>query len=899
MRWRRYLDRRKRGEELAREIESHLAHEVEENLARGMSYEEARRAARGRFGNATAVREVVYEMNSLNAIESLWKDLRYGLRQLRLNAGFTLTAVLSLALGIGANTAIFTLVDQIVLRLLPVKNPRELVQLRLEGGRFGNNSGDGVHTFSHPTFLALRDGNTVFSGLTGQVIQAASLVGEDRSELISIGLVAGNFFQVFGIEPHVGRLLTPEDDTTPNGHPVVVLQYNFWQHRFAGDPGIVGGTIRLNGSPFTVIGVSAPGFEGTNVGLPTRAWAPVMMRPTILPTRDDLDNERSAWFYLFGRLGPGVSIEQAQAAMRVVYRQRQEEELNGEFFQRHPEDREGFLRQDFTLIPAGGGHSSLRSNFGGPLIVLQWLVGVVLLIACTNVANLLLARAAARQREVAIRGALGASRGQLVRQFFVESVLLAAAGGVCGVVLSAWITRGLVRILPFDAGNLTLSTTPDLRVLLFSAGITLLTALLFGLAPALRGSRVSPGATLKEQAGSISGGHGHVKLRKVFVAVQVGLSCVLLIGAGLFARTLQNLQDVELGFDSENIVTFSVRPATAYDAAHKLQVVRSLIEGLTTVPGVKAAGANREKLLTGGSWDGNINMAGVEAKDGNPPWSYFNAVTPGYFEALGIPVTAGRDLTWNDWGGSRQLCLVNEALVGEYLDGANAIGRFLAQGRDTPPDREIIGVFGDARYDDLRRAIPRQVFVSLDSKLAFTESVNVYARVEGDPRPVMPILREQTRRIDPNLVVSDMRTLGDQLNRRLSNERLLSFLSVGFGLLASLLAVVGLHGVLAFVVAQRTRELGIRMALGADRGGVIRLVMAEMLRVVAVGTAAGLFAALLCGRFVENLLFGVDAGDPPVFVVSAALLLGAAFVAAFTPARRASRIDPMAALRHD
>ena len=523
----------------------------------------------------------------------------------------------------------------------------------------------------------------------------------------------------------------------------------------------------------------------------------------------------------------------------------------------------------------------------------------MLLIACTNVASLLLARATARQREVAIRGALGASRGQLFRQFFVETVMLALAGGVAGVLLSSWMTKGLVHILPFDPANLSLSTTPDSRVLLFSAGITLLTALLFGLAPALRGSCVSPGFTLKEEAGAIVGGYGHVRLRKVFVAIQVGLSCLLLTGAGLFARTLQNLKSVDLGFDTENVVTFSVRPATAYDATRKLQVFRSLIEGLAGVPGVKAVGANRERLLTGGQWDSNINMAGVETRDGNPPWSFFNAITPGYFDALGIPITAGRDLTWSDWGGSRQLCLVNQALVDEYLGGANAVGRFLAQGRNSTPDREIIGVFANARYEDVRGSIPRQVFVSLDSKLPYTDSVNVYARVQGDPRPVMPMLREQTHHIDPNLVISNMRTLNDQLNIRLSNERLLSFLSVGFALLASLLAVVGLHGVLTFVVARRAREIGIRMALGADRGRVVCLVMGEMLPVVVAGTAGGVLAGLLCGRFVESQLFGVNAADPPVFVISAASLLAASLVAAFTPAWRASRVDPMAALRQE
>jgi predicted permease len=899
MNWRKYFHRQRRDQELAGEIESHLAHEIEENVARGMSRAQAERAAHSRFGNATAVRELVYNMNTLNLVESLRTDLQYGLRQLRLNPGFTLTAVLSLALGIGANTAIFTLVDQIVLRLLPVKNPRELVQLRVEGGRFGSNSGDGVHTFSYPIYRAFRGRNTVFSGLTGQVMQSASLVGEDRSEMVQVGLVAGNFFEVLGVVPHLGRLLTSQDDTTPNGHPVVVLQFNFWQNRFAGDPAIVGSTIRLNGSPFTVLGVSAPGFEGTNVGVPTQMWAPVMMRLAITTSREELEDERSAWFYLFGRLKPGVTMEQAQAAMRVLYRQRQDEELQGDYFQKFPEQRERFLRQHFTLIPASGGQSSLRNNFAQPLLVLQWMVGVVLLIACTNVASLLLARATARQREVAIRGALGASRGQIVRQFLVESMILAAAGGLTGVLLSSWMTVGLIRILPYDPANLSLSTTPDTRILLFSAAITLLTALLFGLMPALRGSRVAPGATLKEEAGAVVGGHGHVRLRKAFVAVQVGLSCLLLIGAGLFARTLQNLQKVKIGFDTENVVMFGVRPATVYDDARKLQVFRSLIEGLATVPGVKAVGANREMLLTGGTWDSSITMAGVPMTDGNPPWSHFNAVTPGYFEALGIPITAGRDLRWDDWGGSRPLCLVNQTFVDEYLGGETPVGRFLGTGRINPADREIIGVFADARYENVRGEIPRQVFFGLDNYLRNTTAVNVYARVEGDPERVMPLLREQVRRDDANLVVFGMRTLDDQLNRRLSNERLLSFLSAGFALLASLLAIVGLHGVLTFVVARRTREIGIRMALGADRGRVVRLVIGEMLLVVVVGTAAGVIAGLLCGRLVESQLFGVNGADVPVFVISAAALLAAALAAAFTPAWRASRIDPMTALRHD
>jgi len=513
--------------------------------------------------------------------------------------------------------------------------------------------------------------------------------------------------------------------------------------------------------------------------------------------------------------------------------------------------------------------------------------------------NLLLARAASRQREVAIRGALGASRGQLVRQLFTESLILAAAGGVAGLLLSSWVAKGLVRFLPFDPANMSLSTAPDFRVLLFTIAITLLTAFLFGLAPALQGSRASPGGTLKEEAGAIAGGHGHVRLRKALVGLQVGLSCLLLIGAGLFARTMQNLQNVNLGFNTENVVMFGVRPAIVYDEARKRQLFRSLVETLATTPGVKAAGANSSRLLTGGRWDGSITIPGVEPKDGNQPHSFFNAITPGYFQALGIPILAGRDLTWADWGGSRKLCLVNEALVKEYFARGNPVGRLMAQGAKATPDLEIIGVFANSKYHDVRGEVPRQTFMAMDLRLRFAGSINVYARIQGDPRQAMPRLREQVRRLDSNLIVSDMRTLDDQVNMRLANERLLSFLSAGFALLASLLAVVGLHGVLAFVVARRTREIGIRMALGAEQGRVIRLVMGEMLLVILLGISGGVAAGLLCGKLVETQLFGVQAADPPVYVISVATLLAASFAAAFLPARRASRIDPLRALRYE
>jgi len=840
-------------------------------------------------------------MNRSSLADSLFRDLRFGLRQLRQNPGFTATAVISLALGIAANTSIFTLVDQILLRLLPVQKPRELVQFRMEGGRVGSQNGDGLHTFTYPQYIVFRDRNTVFSGVVGQYPDRVSLMGNDRSDVASISWVSGNFFQVLGVRTHAGRLFTGEDDQLGKSSPVLVLQHDFWQARFAGSPDVIGSTVRLNGTPFTVAGVAAPEFSGTNTGVNTQIWAPVTARAAINPDdRNEFQNERYSWFYLTARLKPGISLEKAQSAIRVLYDQRRQEELRGEFFAKFPDTKDRFLRQVIQLVPADRGLSSMRRTFEQPLVVLQWLVGAVLLIACTNVANLLLARAAARQREVAIRGALGASRGQIIRQLLIESLMLALAGGVAGLLLSIGLTKGLVRLLPYDPAAIALSTTPDTRVLLFTSAVTLLTAFAFGLLPAFRGSNVPASTTLKEEAGSVTGGHGHVRLRKTFVGLQVALSSLLLIGAGLFVRTLDNLRNVDLGFETENVAMFGVRPATQYEPQRKLQLFRTLMESLAGVPGVKAVGANTSRLLTGGRWDSHITINGLaQASDGNVPWSFFNAVTPGYFEALGIPVKLGRDFKWADWGGGRKLCLVNEALSKAYFEGASPVGRQLAQGRNVPPDTEIIGVFGDARYHDMRGEMPRQTFVNLDSRIRNFTTVNVYARMQGDPRTIMPMLRDQVRKVDSNLVVFDMRTMDEQLNLRLANERLLSFLSAGFAVLATLLAVVGLNGVLAFVVVRRTREIGIRVALGAGQGRVLGLVFNEMIPVIVVGLAVGIAGAFLGARLVETQLFGVKPVDGPVFAVSAGILLVASVLASLIPAWQASRISPVRALKYE
>jgi predicted permease len=897
MSWRRFLQRSRRHAEFQGEIESYLAHEIDANIARGMTPAESRSAAQRRFGNLSLALEKEYRMNSIPVLDTLWQDLKYSFRQIKAQPGFAAAAVLSLALGIGANTAIFTLTDQIIVRLLPVPDPKSLVQLRVEGGRVGSNSGDGVHTFSYPTFQALRERQTVFTGLTGQVISGASLTGADRPEVVRINLVDGNYFQVFGVGARLGRLLTPDDNVNPKGHPVAVLQYEFWRDKYQSNPGIVGQTIRLNGSPFNVIGVAAEGFEGTTVGFPVRIWVPVMMRPVISPTNPRLDNERDSWFYLYGRLKPGVSMQQAEAAMRVLYRQRQEEELANPLFTQFPQLRDSFLKQTFRLESAEQGDGGLRSRFESPLLVLQWLVAAVLLIACSNVAGLLLARGASRQREIAIRRAIGAGRTRIAAQLLTESALLAGVGGVAGVAIGAWLTKSLLASLPFDPANFTISPLPDLRVLGFALIVTALTALFFGLVPAWQNSAVAPASTLRSEAAGIAGGSTSVRLRKLFVALQVGLSVLLLLGAGLFVKTLRNLRQIDLGIKTDNVVTMGISPAFPYDPARKLQLFRELMENLGRVPGVAAVGANTTQLFMGGRSDGSVTIAGVP--ENSRPQSFFNWITPGYFEALGIPMKAGRGFTWADWGGGRKLAVMNEQIVKEYFNNESPVGRSFGRGMRVAADTEIIGVFANSRYHDVRGEVPRQTFMNLDSNIANIVGINVYARATGDPRTVMAALRAEIQRTDPNLVVTGMRTLDEQINSRIVNERLLSFLSAGFAVLATLLAVIGLYGVLTFVVARRTREIGIRMALGAEAWTVVRLIVSESAGVILFGIAAGVAAGYGLGKYVENQLYGVKADDALVFGLTAAALLAAAALATLVPAQRAARIDPANALRTD
>ena len=898
MSWRRFFTRHARDVELAKEIDQYIAQETDDNLARGMSANDARRAAIRKFGSRRAVRETVYTQNGINWLDTLRQDVRYGLRQLRRQPGFTMAAVLSLALGIGANTALFTLIDQLLLQRLPVANPRELVQLRVDGVRPGGNWGDGLHTFPFPTYLALRDRNTVFSGLTGQRVEPVSLLDDHGSAAVTAALVAGNYFEVFGVRPHLGRVLTPDDDRHVNGHPVVVLQYDFWRAQYQGRAEILGETVRLNGTPFTVVGVAAEGFDGTDVARPASVFIPVTMQPAVVPTNPRLDEERAAWFYPFARLKAGVTLAQAEKAMKRLYRQQQDEELQQSYFGRFPETRDGFLRQTFTLEPADRGESGVRNRFERPLLLLECLAVIVLLIACANVAGLLLARSAAGHRDLSIRRAIGASRWRIARQLFTESAMLAAISAVAALVLGTWLTRGLLALLSTAAGDISLSASPDVRVLAFTFVVATLTTLAFGLLPAWQGSGARPAATLRDGMSATADQHRHVRLRKAFVAVQIGLSVVLLLGAGLFVRSLDNLQRIELGLNSENVVTFFARPAITYDTAKKVQVYGTLVQQLAAVPGVVAIGAGRTPLFNGSRSDGVLTIAGA-GTGGPEPFSFFNAVTPGYFEALQIPITSGRTFEWRDWGAGKHLALVNERLARTAFEEATPLDRMVGRGTRADTTDRIIGVVGNARYHDVKGDIPPQTYQNLDSVVDGVSRIVVYARVSGPPREMMPRLRDEARRIDPAMVITDMRTLDEQIGSRMSNERMLSALSLGFALVAVVLAVVGVHGVLVFQVARRTREIGVRMALGAGRGLIVRLIAREMVLVILAGLVAGTAASYAGGRFIQSQLFEMRADDPLVFAVAVGTLLAVAGVATVVPALRAARTNVVQALRYD
>ena len=827
----------------------------------------------------------------------LLQDTRYAFRTLRKSPLFTGIAVVSLALGIGANTAIFTLVDQLILQMLPVRHPEELVLLTARGQHYGSNTGG--NALSYPMYRDLRDGNQVFSGMFCRYVMDFSLSFEGRTELIDGELVSGNYFPVLGVGAAAGRVFTAGDDLYQGAHPVAVLSYGYWKTRFAGDPAIVGKRVVINGYPFTIVGVSQAGFDGVEPGFAPQIRVPMMMK-NVLTNGPwySLNDRRSRFAQVFGRLKPGVTLARAKAGLQPLFHQILDMEVQqAAFAHASPRDKANFLKMWMDVLPAAKGRSALRQQFSNPLLALMGMVGLVLLIACSNVANLLIARAAARQKEIAVRLAVGASRSQLVLQLLGEGVLLSLAGGVLGVGLATLVDHALVRLLPSTGTNLDIVSTPDARALLFTLAVSLLTAVLFGLVPALQATRPQLAGTLKDQAGSVVGGTA-VGLRKGLVVAQVALSLLLLIGAGLFVASLRNLRGLDPGFDTTHLLSFNVDPMLNHITPQSgREYYRQLLDRIKGLPGTRSAALAVMPLLDGDEWDNSMTVEGYSVKNG-PTDPHMQFCTPGFFETLGIPVLLGRAFTERDEMGAPKVAVVNEKFARQYFGGQSPIGRHLGMGGDpgTRTDIEIVGMARDTKYEDMRKEVPYEVYLP-SAQQRFVIGMTAYVRTGMEPSQVFGELRQAVRAVDPNVPIVNMRTLDEQVDKSLVTERLLASLAAVFGLLATLLAGIGLYGVMAYMVARRTREIGIRMALGAGGGSVIWLVMREVLLLCGIGVAIGVPAAYGLTRLIATQLFGIAPTDPRTMALAALGIAAAAALSGYFPARRATTIDPMRALR--
>jgi predicted permease len=847
-------------------------------------------------------------------LEILLRDLKYTFRNLARAPGFTAVAVLTLGLGIGANTAIFTLLDQILLRLLPVKEPRQLVLLTMKGRNYGNNWGG--NAISHPMFRDFRDHNRVFSDMFCRFPLAASMTTGERSERVSVELVSGTYFSTLGIVPAVGRLFTPEDDVTRSGHPYVVLNFSYWKSRFAGDPQIVGSTLLLNNYKMTVVGVSEEGFDGVELGFSPKIFVPIMMQPQIMVgnPEDMLKERRNRWVNAFGRLKPAVSLEQAKASLEPFMHSMLESEVQLPAFSRASKyDRDEFLKCWIELLPGSQGRSFVRSQLSTPLWVLMATTGMVLLIACANLANLMLVRGSGRAKEIAVRLAMGATRSRIVGQLLTESLALALLGGIAGLAVAFWADRALMKIyLPSDSGGMSIRSSPDLRVLFFNLLVAVLTGVLFGLVPAIRTTRPNISGTLKDQAGAVVGGGGHHRLRKALVIAQVTLSLLLLVGAGLFVRSLANLRNLGPGFSPERLVGFNLDPSLNGYSSDRMKVFYpQLSEALSAIPGVQSVGLAVMRILEDNEWDSGMSVEGFTAdKPDDHAQPYMNSIGPNYFATMGVPIVAGRDFRGTDnhevkhgpeeWNWVPTTVIINEKFAKKFFPGRNPVGLHIGFGTDpgTPTDMEIIGVVQDFKYTNLRDDIPAQAFLPyLGSR--YLGEMTVYVRTTADPNQLMSTIRSKLREMDSNIPIYAMRTTEVQINNSLSTERMIASLSAVFGLLATLLAVIGLYGVMAYTVAQRTREVGIRMALGARRGNVIWMVMREVFILVAIGVTIGVGAALGLTRVVQSQLFGLTPHDPLTVILATAALALVACVAGYIPALRASHLDPVVALRYE
>jgi len=871
---RRFIHRHHSELELDEEIRAHLEMETEQNVADGMSPEEARLAARRSFGSVALSKEDSRAMWGLGSLEILWQDLRYGLRMLLRNPGFTTIAISTLALGMGANTAIFTLLDKVLIRPLPVEQPNQLVT-------FVVDAGGAPEYFSYPLYADLRERNEVLSSLAAYFQRPFSLSDGDQSERVIGQIVSGNYFAALGVRPALGRFFLPEEDRTPGAHPVAVISHGLWRRRFGADPAVIGKTISLNAYRYTVIGVAPSEFTGTARGTVNDIYVPIMMLKQTYPNIGDALNNRNArWLQLIGRLKPGVNRQQAQAALAAPA-----DDANKTYPSKSGDNTYGPAK--VVLMDGSRGHMDSVKDLSLPLKLLMGVVGFVLLIACANVANLLIARASARRKEIAVRLAIGAGRWRIVRQLLTESAILSVLGAGAGLLVARWLTDLLLgfqqqaKYVPrsFDGGL-------DGRAMGFTLCLSLLTGIVFGLAPALAASKPDFVAALKEE----TPGQGHMAwrlgLRNLLVVAQVTLSLVVLIGAGLLVKSLRALQAVDPGFEPAKVVTASFDLGeNGYNEARGRQFIRRLSERVAALPGVEAVGF----AFTAAFSDNSLISIGPAIVEGSQPQpAHHNTVSQNYFQTLGIPLVRGRDFTAQDTADAPRVFIVNEAAARRYWPGQDAVGRRLNHG-------QVVGVVRDSKERGLNADPRPTIYKPLLQN--YDPMMTLHARSAIDAETLLAALRSEVQTLDPTLPVYNLGTLARQKDGSLYTERLAATLLTIFGLLALSLAAVGVYGVLSYAVTERTREMGIRLALGANPRDLLRLVVGQGLTLTLIGLVIGLGASFALTRLIAKLLYGVSATDPLTFVVIPLLLIGVALLACWIPARRATRVDPLAALR--
>ena len=831
-------------------------------------------------------------------------NLKLALRRLTRTPFVSIVAIISLALGIGANAAIFSLFEQTLLRPLPVTRPAELVNLSAPGPKPGSQScgqaGDCQDVFSYPMFRDLERVQTVFTGVAAHVAFGVNLAY--RGQTLNGGgmLVSGSYFPVLGLQPALGRLLGPDDDRTIGGQLVTVLSHDFWTTRLGANPGVVNDTMIVNGQSLTIVGVAPAGFSGTTLGNEPKVFVPISMRALMNPGWKGFDDRRSYWAYLFARLKPRTSIEQARAAMNGLYRPIVNDVEAP--LQKGMSDATmaRFMARQLLIEPGARGQSSVHRQARTPMLFLMAITGIVLIIACANIANLLLARGAGRATEMAVRLSLGAGRGHLVMQLLTESCVLALFGGLAGLVVARWTLALIASLLPPEVTG-SLHFELQRAVVVFAAGLSLATGFLFGLFPALHSTRPDLVSAIKAQAGQPSGARAAARFRTSLVTAQIALSMALLMAAGLFVKSLVNVSRVELGIKVDNVVTFGISPdLSGYDRPRSMAFFERTEQELSGIPGVTGVAAASVPLLAGNNWGSDVSVEGFRRGPDTDSNARFNQVSAGYFRTLGIPLMAGREFTTADTATAPRVAIVNEAFTRKFGLGRNAIGKHIGTGEDKAKlDTEIVGVVQNAKYSDVKDAVPPLFFRPYRQAEDGVGSMSFYVRAAGDVAPVLRSLPGVMARLDPSLPIEDMKTMPQQIRENVFMDRMISTLAAAFALLATLLAAIGLYGVLAYTVSQRTREIGLRMALGADGARVRRMILKQVGWMTLVGGALGLAGAYLLGRGAEALLFELKGYDPVVMAGSIGLLTLIAFGAGYIPAYRASRVHPMQALRYE